>query len=701
MSQTEKKVVDTKLKVAPVNLPEEEFNRTWNREKEFKMIKSLEDPRFGKISVLKNHSTGEVIMAKEKMLDSKPRAQSDILELQQRTKLNHNNMMQLLGYSTSVKKNLCSTHYLSRAFYNYPKTDMERELNTKKAETTEFSGDELQKLGLDSLRGLAHLHQKGLHHGDIRPKYLGYDKVSNTSSLLDRLKDPAPVEVTQRNNLMTPNVKNYMSPQLYKKVQGHDKNQTYDVQKNDMYGLGMSMLELGTMDSVADCYNKDGTMNKAKLDEHLNDFSGKYNNSNPGLVRTVRSLLAENEADRPSSTQLLDQVSTGQFTQNQNTTRVVHSTPPQETFEYQAPKKVETVVHSQPITSNSNDNYFNFVQKPLPNVVHTSYVEPVQTTYVEPQRTYVKSEPTYISQQETRETSYVYTEPSYTTYEQSYIPETYVSTQPQVTYVQGGYTEPKSTYVQGEPVYLRTYEAPNNYSYSTTTEHKVEYVPQNVHIVQPEQPKVEYVLQTEPQYYKEYVPQNVHIVQPEQPKVEYVLQTEPQYYKEYVPQTNYQYVQQEHKVEYVPQTDYQYVQEHKVEYVQPTNYVYSQPTTTYVQSQPTTTYVQPTTTYVQPKTTIVHDNYVVRESNPYVVHTEQPVEKVIRTSYVTQQNYVQSQPQNVYGQTSLLNPNVEIRRTSYIPPQGYNLNDKTTEKTRYIMKEDGTVVEVDPNVDHA
>ncbi len=50
-------MVDKKknTKAKALNLPEEEYNRKWPQEKNYKLIKNYNDPRFGDVSVLKNH----------------------------------------------------------------------------------------------------------------------------------------------------------------------------------------------------------------------------------------------------------------------------------------------------------------------------------------------------------------------------------------------------------------------------------------------------------------------------------------------------------------------------------------------------------------------------------------------------------------------------------------------------------------------
>lgn len=56
------------------DLPETEYKTAWPQEKSFKYLKKQKDPRFGEITLLKNHSNGQVIFSKEKMASSKKEA---------------------------------------------------------------------------------------------------------------------------------------------------------------------------------------------------------------------------------------------------------------------------------------------------------------------------------------------------------------------------------------------------------------------------------------------------------------------------------------------------------------------------------------------------------------------------------------------------------------------------------------------------
>lgn len=68
---------DTK-KEAVTDLVETEYKTSWPQEKSFKYLKKQKDPRFGEVTLLKNHSNGQVIFSKEKMASSKNEATKDI-----------------------------------------------------------------------------------------------------------------------------------------------------------------------------------------------------------------------------------------------------------------------------------------------------------------------------------------------------------------------------------------------------------------------------------------------------------------------------------------------------------------------------------------------------------------------------------------------------------------------------------------------
>lgn len=296
-------------KLAPTVLPDAEYNHRWSDEANYQLVRKSHDPRFGEIIIYKRKGTNDYIFAKEKLTTSKQAAAADIRELKSRVALNRPGLQRMLGYSTAVKKELCSTSYLTQGFYEFPKSDLAKDIGNRTQNGQGFSEAELSQIASQGLKGLNSLHQEKITHGDIRPQYIGFSHATGEVEILDRLADPAPIEKTQTSHLV--NKKNlYMSPELYKRLQGKDKLAKFDPAKNDIYGLGLSILEAGNGQSVQDIYNSNGTINQANLDRHLQNFNGKYRGGY--LSNFVSGALAPNEVSRLDAGSLLSQLGSTQ-----------------------------------------------------------------------------------------------------------------------------------------------------------------------------------------------------------------------------------------------------------------------------------------------------------------------------------------------------------------------------------------------------
>ncbi len=481
-------------------LGDAEFNRKWDAEAQYQFLRKSNDPRFGEISLYKNKSTNDLVFAKEKLVTSKQQASNDIRDLKSRMALNHPNLHRLIGYSTAIQKELCSTNYLTRAYYEFPKSDLQKEINDKRANNSQFSGSELVNVAQQSVSGLNHLHKLDISHGDVRPLNLGFNKDTREVQILDRLQDPSPLEKLQGNNII--NKKDlYIAPEVYRKLQGKDKLLKYSAQKNDLYGLGLSLLAAGNLEGVQNIYKPNGELDKDALSAHLNKFDGRYAASNPELSNLVHQLLAADEAQRPTSSELAVAFQSGQFSGNAGhrvqsapadqpslfgdfgttttTTQVTtYAAPPVETtttnYVHAAPVVIEsqqfedkkTVLYNadeQPketVYTNQTYTYSNLA----PATTHYVSSAPTQTYYSQPQTTYVSSAPTYVSSAPT----YVSSTPTYV----SSTPTTYVSSAP--TYISSSPTTyttyasaPTETIVQA-PVSGTTSETSVKYTGPTT-----------------------------------------------------------------------------------------------------------------------------------------------------------------------------------------------------------------------------------------
>ena len=485
-------------KQKPNLLPDAEYNKEWPQERSFKLVKKFNDPRFGDISVLKNQAN-QVVLVKEKLASSKMEATEDIIYLKKRLEINHPHIMKLLGYSAVVNKELCSTTYVTKAFYEFPRTDAYKELIDRQKQGAEFTHSELTHMSYQLMSGLESLHQKGFAHGDIRPQLIGYDKQRNHFEFLDRLGDPTPIERCQTNNIIN-NKEIYISPQLYKKLKSKDKSAMFEPRKNDIFALGVTILHLGNGRSAKELYLPDGNVCKWKLQEYVMEFDNKYSDENPLLCNILKELLRTEKhrnhtiecviKELPSYDEYKRDEASGNLLKNKkfntafnlNAQTKVNSTPQQMNyFDNNANVKLETEVQTN-MQVNNNDEFDDY----NPYMVKTNQVQN-QYEYQNQNNYQYQNQNQYQYQNQNQ-----YQYQDYQPYQQNYnngfqhntATTTYVRSTPQQlhTYGQAQYNQ-QPTYVQSTPyqnnsVYAQsqpTYVQSNNERLSSNTKTEVYY----------------------------------------------------------------------------------------------------------------------------------------------------------------------------------------------------------------------------------
>jgi len=664
-------------------LPDAEFNKTWDQEQNYKFVKKFNDPRFGEVSIVKNPANNSVLMVKEKMASSKNEASDDISNLKSRLNLTHPNMMRMVNYTTSVKKELCSTHYLTRAYYEFPKTDVQKEITDRKKALTDFNDRELTHMMYQSASGLQNLHSKNMVHGDIRPQLIGYDKAANHYQILDRFSDPTPLERCQTNNIVN-NKDLYLAPQLYKKLKGADKKITYDSQKNDIYALGLSLLHAGTFDSMQDTYLPNGTINKSKLDGHLQELDNKYAAKNPILCQSIRRLVSEEESNRPDINQFLSSLPPYEnFKQLENQNQI-----------FAAPN---AHVETAPVVEQRVEQV-----KEVPQPINYSYRNEAQ-----PIQTYQSYEPSTITY--TRPiTQNIYAQP---TSQYTYPQNTIVQPTSQYTYAQPTsqytYSQPTAQYTYSQPSQYTTYNPTQQNDYTYVTERKVESIPNSTYVSTQDNTSIPSNMRYSHSYidnnrsqqpverivrYSRNVPteyQNISYSNVQYTPTEKVIETrvvrEAPNYKVNNANEVTEFVSQQKPVTEIRK---EVISEQKVEVQAPEYKTESRvftvgpdykPESRFVKSIYPTQYSNNSTNYV------TEQRKSIRFLNADQVQRNLNGQTVERIEYKTAENYITP----TYS-------SVDIRKEAYTTP--INTNERVIRK-RYIRREDGTVVEIDADAE--
>jgi serine/threonine protein kinase len=283
-------------------LKDADFARVSDIEKSFKFFKKVNDPRFGDISIIQNAQSRQFIAVKEKKITDRKEAGQNILYARKRVNLKHPNVLNLVDYSVTKQSELCSSFYILKFFFEYPKSDLRKEVQERERVGENFSDIELTALLYQQVQASSFMHAKEFFHGDIQPLHIGYDRDNNASKLIDKFEDvsgvPNRVKQIQKNRLISGQPL-YQSPDTYSNLKKGNLNFTVDPSKEDAFAMGLTLLETGNCRSVQNIYDaKNGVVSKEALADHLHEFQNRYGGPSSLLPKSVGALVAYNENER-------------------------------------------------------------------------------------------------------------------------------------------------------------------------------------------------------------------------------------------------------------------------------------------------------------------------------------------------------------------------------------------------------------------
>ena len=95
-----------------------------------------------------------------------------------------------------------------------------------------------------------------MYHGDIRPRYIAVSSDDKNNFILcDRLKHTEDAFELQKKYLKKHKRKVYWSPNVLKSIVNNNREFLGSEYKNEMFSLGLLMLEVGCGHSIQDIYN--------------------------------------------------------------------------------------------------------------------------------------------------------------------------------------------------------------------------------------------------------------------------------------------------------------------------------------------------------------------------------------------------------------------------------------------------------------
>ncbi len=150
------------------------------------------------------------------------------------------------------------------------------------------------------------------YHGDIQPKLIMLNKDGKVF-LNDILSYTPSNEDGYQRMINNPNYLSPLCPEAIEQLNAKVLQPTYDLNKNDVFAIAISILLACSEPSVVvhglgAFYKRVGgrlELNKQTIENALNYMQTRQNRS-PVLVNTLRIMLSDRESERPSLYQILE-----------------------------------------------------------------------------------------------------------------------------------------------------------------------------------------------------------------------------------------------------------------------------------------------------------------------------------------------------------------------------------------------------------
>ena len=280
-------------------------------EKSLKVFKKSEDPRFGSITLYQNPKYDSLIACKEMQINEEKAAKSYVVQLEAITKLESPYICKLLDYSITVQKDLCASFYLFRLFYESPQTDLAKELKGRSNDTGTYNHEELLHILYQQLSAFKLLEEHRIYHGDVRPVLIGLNKANWQTQLILKSDENRTKRVLYQQHVASFNNNKglYISPMLFDAVMHNKLQYNLDPIKEDVFSLGLVMLEISLGESIQHIYKQDLTFDTDMFKKLLERFEARFSHADEQLFySTIVTMLDLDEEERPTFIELFERM---------------------------------------------------------------------------------------------------------------------------------------------------------------------------------------------------------------------------------------------------------------------------------------------------------------------------------------------------------------------------------------------------------
>ena len=254
------------------------------------------DEFFKEFQVSQHYQTKKKYLITTKMYNDPKIAEREAELKRKRKNIKDDCFVNLADYTFEIKKNLCSTNYIVRSFYEFPQRSLKREIfnRRKNSKVSKFTTEEMTHLFYNILGAGKKLQEMGKTHGDISPFSIFHTNEGKFKLAPYPDEHMTPLKIQQEKSIKGEPL--YVSSQMLFAAKKRKTKADLDPYKSDIFSLGLVLLEAGLLKNVSNIYTG-STINETVLNQYVSEFQGQYCD-NPLLFSSLQRMLELKEDDR-------------------------------------------------------------------------------------------------------------------------------------------------------------------------------------------------------------------------------------------------------------------------------------------------------------------------------------------------------------------------------------------------------------------
>ena len=291
-----------------------DYERVSQIEKNFVLLKKFNDPRFGQVALIELPNNRRKLLCKEKIFNSKADLAKEIVAAKKRQNLTNPNLLNFVDYSTGSRSDFCASFHWIKLYFEYPDHDVEQELRRRaRFNIAGLNGDELTHLLYQVSEAGAYLNSNLQVHGDISPETIEMDGPERFR-LVEKFGDLATPRDAQVSKIFS-GQQLFVAPEIYSSIKtsrgANTKsaaNNNSDLEKADVFSLGLTILQAGLDRSVQGIYLPNGNISTEQLENFKRQFANRFGADHTLLTTSVINMLNPNPAERPTFSTLVQKL---------------------------------------------------------------------------------------------------------------------------------------------------------------------------------------------------------------------------------------------------------------------------------------------------------------------------------------------------------------------------------------------------------